>query len=127
MFAYIRQDHVAHIAESIGEHLEGVQAVIECTATVNVGDLWNGETFTPYAATAETRKISPIEFKMLFTSAERVAIYASTDPVLIDWRSILDDPRLATIDMHSASVKGAIDYLVAVEIITEVRAAKIKG
>jgi hypothetical protein len=127
MFAYIRQDRVAHIAESNCEHLDGAQAVVECETTVNVGDAWNGETFMPYVAPIETRKISPIEFKLLFTSTERVAVYASTDPVLIDWRDILDDPRLSTIDLHSASTHSAIDYLVATGVITEERASVIKG
>lgn len=74
-------------------------------------------------------KLSPVEFKLAFTPQERVAIAAArqTDPVLADAYSVLDDPRLSGVDLNLASTQGLIDYLVALELITEERAAQIKA
>lgn len=59
--------------------------------------------------------VSTIAFKMSFTSAERIAIYAlkdAGDAILKDWFSILDDPRCMTVDLWLDSTKAAVGYLV---------------
>ena len=64
-------------------------------------------------------KVSPIEFKMLFTSAERIAIKAAklVEPVLEDAFEILDDPRLNTVDLGLKSNQDLLNSLVVLGLI----------
>lgn len=75
-------------------------------------------------------RVTPIEFKLLFTSSERVAIRrlregTPPDEVLIDWFSILDDPALTSVDLGGASARDGVAYLVALGVLTPDRAAAI--
>ncbi len=74
-------------------------------------------------------KVTPLEFKMLFTSQERIAIKEAkaTDEILQDGFEILDDPRLTMVDLGLASVQGLIDYMVTLELLTTERADEIKS
>jgi len=95
----------------------------------HVGDIYSAGEFTaPPAVTATPPKLSPIQFKLCFTSTERIAISAlkATDPVIADAYEILDDPRLTTVDLALASNQALIDYLVALSVLTPERAAQIK-
>ncbi|MBA3012511.1 MAG: hypothetical protein KKF12_21285 [Proteobacteria bacterium] len=59
--------------------------------------------------------VTVIEFKMCFTSPERIAIYAlrdAGDPVMTDWLSILDDPRCTGVDLGLESTRSGVEYLV---------------
>ena len=69
--------------------------------------------------------LSPVEFKMLFTSAERIAIKSSTDPVVIDFFELISDPRLTQVDRNLQSVKDAIAYLESKGLIAVGRLAEI--
>jgi hypothetical protein len=68
-------------------------------------------------------KVSPVQFMLLFTSAERVAIKTAraTDPVIDDWLDIIEDSRLTEVDLGLASTAQALDYLVSVSLLTEGR------
>lgn len=72
-------------------------------------------------------KVSPIEFKLLFTSAERLAIKAAreTDPVVDDFFEIVEDPRLTYVDLNLQSTQDGLSYLVSQSLITEQRKAEI--
>jgi hypothetical protein len=72
-------------------------------------------------------KVSPVEFMLLFTSPERVAIKAAraTDPVIDDWLDIVQDPRLTFVDLALQSTQDALDYLISKNIITSERKAEI--
>lgn len=70
-------------------------------------------------------KVSPIEFKLLFTSLERVAIKASTDPIVQDFFSIVEDPRLTHVDLGLQSTQDALAYLETLELIAAGRKAEI--
>ena len=72
-------------------------------------------------------KISPVEFKLLFTSAERVAIKAArtSDPIIDDFFDIVEDPRLTLVDLGLQSTKDAIDYLESKALITAERKTEI--
>jgi hypothetical protein len=67
----------------------------------------------PQAPTAPAKIISPIEFKLLFTSAERIAIQAAraTDPIIDDFYDILDDPRLTEVNLGLKSTQNGVGYL----------------
>ena len=72
-------------------------------------------------------KVSPVEFKLLFTPAERVAIKAarSADPVIDDFYDIIEDPRLTHVDLGLASTQAALGYLASQGLIEETRVAVI--
>lgn len=101
------------------------------------GDGWvNGELVkpeppapTPESTQAPTAapKVSPVEFKLLFTSPERVAIKAAraTDPVIDDFYDIVEDPRLTHVDLGLQSTKDTIGYLQGKGLLTAERAAEI--
>src|SRR5574343_1577031 len=66
---------------------------------VEVGWTYIGGAFIPPVVIPPS--VSPPEFKLLFTSNERVAIKAarSTDPVIADFMDIVEDPRLTTVNL----------------------------
>ena len=76
---------------------------------------------------AEAPRPSPVQFKLLFTPTERVAMNAakSTDPVLQDFFNIVDDPRLAYVDLGLESTKQAIQYLASKDLIAPERIDQI--
>lgn len=91
---------------------------------VNVPDIveygWrliNGEWVAPEVVIVpevaiEPKEVDPITFKLLFTSAERVAAKAlrASDPAIDDFWTILDDPRTRTVDMRIPSIQAIIEY-----------------
>lgn len=72
-------------------------------------------------------KVSPVEFKLLFTAQERVAIKTAraTDPVIDDFFSIIEDPRLTHVNLGLQSTGAALAYLESHELITAVRREQI--
>ncbi len=54
--------------------------------------------------------LNPVEFKLLFTSAERLKLneLRKTDPVLDDFLGIIDDPRLTQVDLGLQSIQDGI-------------------
>lgn len=84
--------------------------------------------YPPAAVSPEPfKKVSPVEFKMLFTSVERVAIRKArtTDPTVDDFFDLVEDPRLTYVDLALPSVQGALHYLAATQLITDARIAEI--
>lgn len=78
----------------------------------------------------ETRQIvSPIEFKLLFTFPELVAIRTAvnSDPILKEIYDITQDPRLTGIDLSLNAVSGALDYLISQNLIAPERKAQIQS
>ena len=73
------------------------------------------------------KKVSPMDFQMLFTSKERIAMKTTikTDEILEDWWSIVTNPQLTEVDLGLSSVQEALDYLVSLSIISEERKTEI--
>jgi hypothetical protein len=71
--------------------------------------------------------LSAVQFKLLFTSAERVALNQAkaSDPVIADFFSLVDDPRLLEIRLGSNAVASAIQYMVDNDYLEQARADKI--
>lgn len=99
-----------------------------------IGDGWVNNKLIKQAAppapippAPEAPKVSPVQFKLLFAPGERVAMDAAkaTDPILKDFFSIVDDPRLTFVDLGLQSTKDAVGYLVSKSLITAERAAEI--
>lgn len=81
---------------------------------------------TPVEPEVVPPKVSAIEFKMLFTSAERIAAKTAraTDMILDDFWGLLDDPRTQNVDMALTSVQQAIEYTLTVAGVADVAARK---
>ena len=79
------------------------------------------------ATPMEAAQVSPVQFKLLFTPAERVAIQAAraSDPVIEDFMAIVEDPRLTHVDLGLKSTREALAYLSAQGLITEERVPAI--
>ena len=85
------------------------------------------DTDRQFTVVADAQKVSPVQFKLLFTPMERVAIKAerATDPVIDDFFDVVDDPRLTFVDLGLQSTKDAISYLVRKNMITKDRADEV--
>lgn len=70
-------------------------------------------------------RVSPIEFKLLFLSPERIALRNSTDPVIQDFYDIVDDPRLTFVDLTIPATTDALLYLQSQGIISDRRRLQI--
>jgi hypothetical protein len=81
----------------------------------------------------------PPTFLLLFTGQERVAIraaraYKGTSEtqkgiaaVLDDWFSIIEDPRLVSIDVANPSTRDGLGFLVSAGLLTAERKAEIEA
>jgi len=121
------------------KHIESNRLIEVSETPVLKGGIWEcgnqrftDLTGTEYEAVIETPiitppKVSPVQFKLLFTSQERVAIKAArtTDAILDDFYDIIDDPRLTEVDLALQSVQNALDYLTALTLIGAGRKAEI--
>lgn len=72
-------------------------------------------------------QVTPVQFKLLFTPAERVAVKAAraTDAMIDDFYEIVEDPRLTMVDFGLQSTVDGVGYLVSKGLITEARKAEI--
>lgn len=79
------------------------------------------------ATPMDAAQVSPVQFKLLFTPAERVAIQAAraSDPVIEDFMAIVEDPRLTHVDLGLKSTREALAYLSAQGLITQERVQAI--
>lgn len=118
MYAYLNLDKVVHVAGAPGEVLLGTTGVVSVPAgqLAKIGDLWDGTVFSTPVAAITPVVVSPVYFQLLFTGAERVKARSlrATDPVLDDFWRLLDDPRTTTVNLTSAVVQGAVEYILTV-------------
>lgn len=98
------------------------------------GDTWDGTTLTkpvipeyvpPPSVPVKPPTVKAIDYKMLFTSAERIASKASTDPVMLDLMELMNDPRTTHIDLSRPSLGAALDYMTHIGILAPGRKAEI--
>lgn len=110
---------------------------VEVPDAVQNGWVWSGSTWiapiVPEPVPVQTTpfippKVSPVQFKLLFTSLERIAIKAacSTDAVLSDAYDLLNDLRLTHVDLSLKSNIGMIDYMQGLGLIEKERSESIK-
>lgn len=71
--------------------------------------------------------VSRLDFKRLFTSAERVTIaeVRKTDAAIEDFFSIAEDVDSSGVDLTLPSTQAALQHLVAVQILTDERRLQI--
>ena len=143
MRAWVESGHVRDIAPGNPNELYhpdiAAKYSTEVPLWVKVGAVQSGNTWVnppelhgapePAPAPPAERKVSPVEFKLLFTPQERVAIRAAreTDPVIDDFFDILDDPRLTSVTLTGTSTRSMVDYLVSKQLLTASRRDEILG
>lgn len=69
--------------------------------------------------------VSPIQFKLLFTMGELMAIKASEDPMVVTFFSLVDDPRLTEIRLDTATTKEAVNHFAEIGLIEKARVEEI--
>ena len=103
---------------------------VVCDAEPEAGSYWDGKQFiappapqTPPAPAYPV--VSAIEYKLLFTALERIAIKTSTDPVIADLYELINDQRVTHVDLGLASVQHALDYMTEIGILAPGRKEEI--
>lgn len=138
-FAWIENNTVRDVCEGVPQDLFTPEVAALYSTEVPAGTklgyvLINGNWAAPPAPPPAPEpaivlpKVSPVEFLLLFTSQERVAIRAArqTDPVLDDFFGIVEDPRLTFVNLALPSVQDALQYLAANKFITGARLKEIR-
>ena len=114
---------------SIAEQFEPVPDEVQAGWVRNEDGEWEAPAPSPEPepTPSEATKVSPVEFKLLFTSHERVAIKAArtTDPVIDDFFEIVEDTRLTHVNLGLQSTQDALAYLEAKGLITNSRRQEI--
>ena len=121
-------------------------AVVEWDGDMPIpGQIWTGEAFSDPLPTPDPEpvepvyrlRVSPVEFKMLFSPTERLAIrqareYSGTETaqkqlalLVDDWWSIVDDPRLTVVDLGLDQTMAGLDMLVTAGILSADRRVEI--
>lgn len=121
----VSTDPATQFHPTIAAQFTAVPAQVQRGWVLNNGE-WAPPETAPQPAPAYP-KVSPIEFKLLFTQAERLAINAAreTDQKIADFFDLVDDPRLTYVDMGLQSTQDALTYLVHKGLITASRRLEI--
>jgi len=111
----VSSDPAKHFHPQIAADFEAVPAEVRPGWRV---DIESGEWAAPEAVSAPEQAVTypvltPLDFKMCLTVQERLAAkeLAASDPVLADFFSIIEDPRLTQVDLGLQSVRDAVAYL----------------
>lgn len=101
-----------HFHPTIAAEFVAVPDTVQCGWRKS-GNQWSAPTPPEPAPAVNTLAVSPVQFKLLFTSAERVAIRAArpNDPMIDDFFGLLDDPRLEEVRLGQPSVRQMLEYL----------------
>ncbi|MDO8908904.1 MAG: hypothetical protein Q7W55_10475 [Pseudohongiella sp.] len=123
----VSSDPAAQFHPDIAAQFVSVPDTVRCGWQLVDGAWTAPEVFDPPEPAVVNKKVSPVEFKLLFTSQERVAIKAAraTDPIVDDFFEIVEDPRLTFVDLNLQSTQNALSYLVQQSLITVERRAEI--
>lgn len=131
MYATIVNDTVDSLHEDDGEGRITVPDFVQVGAVL-VGDRFvnpqpTAQVPTPTVDSPTVTTLSPIEFKMLFTVQERLAIKTarSTDAVVEDIFSLLDDPRLTAVRLNIKGTRDSVKYLAQAGLIAANRVDQI--
>ena len=95
---------------------------------VRIDGVWSTPAPTPQPEPVPVYpKITPVQFKLLFTSPERVASKAAraTDPAVDDLWELVEDTRMEYVDFGLKSVRDSIEYLATAGLIAPERVAEI--
>ena len=118
-----------HFHPDIAAEFEPVPDDVQAGWARNEAGEWEAPAPTPEPTpvSTESPKVFPVEFKLLFTAGERVTIKAAraSDPVIDDFLSIIEDPRLTHVNLGLQSTQDAFGYLETKGFITDARRVQI--
>ncbi len=132
----VSPDPAAHFHPDIAAQFAEVPDAVEPQWRLIDGN-WQAQTVIAALEARYRKQLSRVEFKMLFTTAEYVAIqtarkYVGTDPAqqqlaaaLDFFFDILDDPALTVVDLTLPFVIDGVNAVVAAGLLTQVRGAAI--
>lgn len=140
MFARIIDDVAIDVSDNPEEHFHPDIAAefVSVPDTVEPGwrlvdEEWTAPEVPSVPEVAiEPKEVDPITFKLLFTSAERIAakVLRASDPAIDDFWAILDDPRTRLVDMRILSIQAIIERTLTacnVENVAERKAQILQG
>jgi hypothetical protein len=122
----VSQDPASAFHPSVAEQFVSVPDAVRAGWRLN-GDQWSAPEPVEPAPTPNDTVVSPVQFKMLFTTIERVAIKAARadDAVIDDFFDLLDDPRLESVRLGIPSVRQMLEYLVSKSLLADQRVDQI--
>lgn len=83
-----------------------------------INGVWvNPEIVQPETPTQTVEEVSPVEFKLLFTVHERIAIKNSQDEIVKDFMDIVNDPKLTKVVLTLQSTKDALNYMQTINLL----------
>lgn len=90
-----------------------------------IGKQWNGTSWEDLIILSgnSTVTLTKLEFYRLFTQAERVAIYSSTDPLVLDFVRMMSMAQ--EVSMDDPDVVAGVNYLETLGLLAEGRAAEV--
>ena len=125
----VSSDPANQFHPEITSQFEQVPDSVQAGWIRNEAGEWEAPAITPELTPTPTEapKVSPVEFKLLSTSAERVAIKAAraNDPVIDDFFGIIEDPRLTHVNLGLQSTQDVLGYLETKGLITDARRVQI--
>lgn len=135
--AWIENDYIRDIC--VSDPYEVFHQDIACKYDVQVSDdAESGDMFVdgvltkptvtlPEPVKVESKRVSPVEFKLLFTGSERIAIKSAraTDLAIDDFYDIIEDPRLTYVDLGLSSTRDALNYMQSTGLLTQDRVTEI--
>lgn len=107
--------------------------------SVKNGSNWTHPTDDEPAPEPRRKQVTPPEFLLLFTPAERIAIrqaraYSGNEEdkqttalILDDWFAIIEDPRLTLVDLELPQTQEGLGFLVSEGIISAERKSEIEA
>jgi hypothetical protein len=126
----VATDPATQFHPSLAAEFVEVPDEVERGWTVNESGVWSAPAPAPEPEPQPERpSVSPIEFRLLFTSPERVMLkqLRATDLILDDFLSIAEDLRLTHVNLALKSTQDGVAYaigqLVAAGTIAEADAA----
>jgi len=122
----VSNNPTAEFHPDVASQFESVPAKVR-QGWVRVDGQWSAPTPTPQREAPSVTQVTPVEFMLLFTSAERVAIKSArpSDAVIDDFFDILEDPRMTIVNLTSQSTKDALAHFVDKKLVTQSRADEI--
>jgi len=127
-YATIADGKVVAVSELSGEVDQSDMVAIPEGVTVEIGYLFDGTDFTaptPAPAPTHRTRLTRLEFRNLFTQAEKQALYTAAQSS-VDVQIYLDDVNAAQyIETTDASTVNGLGALVAAGILTQARADEI--
>lgn len=122
----VSTDPASQFHPSIAAEFEAVPDEVQRGWRRDIEGSWTAPAeAAPTEPAPDRPRVGPVEFKLLFTSQERLTLkeLRNTDAALADFFEIIEDPRLQYVDLSLGSTAAGVDHclslLINAEIIAE--------